>query len=84
MGERKFVIKNSKCFTYMTAHIHMQLLKLMGKLPRSLAQHPTLVGAGSTLTSGTYSLADQSEVLVQVRAQNATIPVILNHVFINI
>lgn len=29
MKERKFMIRNSKCFTDMIAHIHKQLLRLL-------------------------------------------------------
>lgn len=35
MGERKFMTKNSKCFTYTTAQIMAQLLKLLPKWENS-------------------------------------------------
>ena len=75
------MIKNSKCFTDMTAHILEQLLRLLldGK-PFPAAQQ--LGCTGSTFTPGTS--AGQSEVLVQVWAQNGTTPVILNDAFTNV
>lgn len=69
----------------MTTHSHAapETAPRLGRPPSDLAAYPTQVEAGSTLTSGTCSLANQSEVLAQIWAWNVTIPVTSNHVFTN-
>lgn len=86
MGERKFMAKNSKCFTYRTAQITAQLLKLLPKWENSpgnpAPRLPTQPGEGTHCRHLLFT--ERSEPLVQVWPQRVTIPAILNRAFTNI
>ena len=74
------MIRNSKCFTDIIAHIHKQLLRLLPKWETfSRSPQPTCSGQGAhSLGSGTSPSVGWLEMLVKVWTWKGIIPVILN------